>query len=197
MINGNTVKELLNFEGNVRGASITSQVDYIKKKWGANGFKRIQKKMNDYTRQELDYDNLIGMKWYPAWAQYLLILIIKDEFKLNDKSIIAFGYEMPRFSTIIKLLVMPIINIKMLAKRIPTAWKQQNDYGILETNDFNERKKEGKIIIKGLPLNKTFCKYFEGYMTGVGKFINYKNLKIREVKCLMKENIHEFKVTWD
>ena len=178
------LENLIKIKGKVRGVVFQTDVKYVLSRWGKEGLKRLEKKMEEW-KIDLPFKGAEAMEWYPIGKRVVSLLLIKETFGLENKDIREMGSLAPKFSIVVKLLFKLFTPLKRFAKEIPRYWKEHYTVGELEVEKVSEKAREMLLNLKGIKLDPLFCLYLEGYFERVIKFI-YPQTKVKEIKCQFK-----------
>jgi predicted hydrocarbon binding protein len=189
--------KLMKIPGNVKGAVILADLEYIKRKGGEEAIEKIEKRL-----KELGYpfslERIKPMNFYPEALSVLVILLAKEVLNLDKEGIFEMGKAAPKLSLFIKLLTRFFISIKRCLEEAPRYWQRHFDFGSLEAKEFNEKEQYAIIRIKGYKFHPLMCYYHKGYFLEIAQLALGKRLvKIEETKCVFKgDPYHEYRITW-
>ena len=190
------IQKIMRTEGNVKGAVFQTDVKYIEKHFDKNKIKDVESLLGSWG-YPLKYDEVKTMGWYSAGLRCLSLLAIKEVFKLSDDQIFAMGLEAPKHSFLIKLLGKFFISVERVFKIAPLIWQKHWTKGKLEMVELNEGQKYLLLRLDGLNLDPVFCKYEEGYFSGILRFIKPDAIA-KENKCAFRgDSCHEYIISWE
>ena len=190
-------EKLAKIPGNSRGEILRTHFNYIKIKKGEEGLKQVLCMM-----ERLDYPiklkEINSLSWYPEYLGVLVILVAKELFKWNDSDIYNWGYETPKFSFIVRMVMKHFLTLKITYQKAPVYWQEHYDFGELEVPDFSEKEKYFIIRVKGYKFHPIVCEFHKGYYVKIAEFgSRNKKFFIEETKCMFRgDPYHEFKTNW-
>lgn len=197
MLTKEEVQKLFQIEGKVRGAVFQTDAEYIKNKHGEDGLNKVKYELKKLG-YPIEYEKIKAMEWQPLGLRAISLLVFKNLFKWKDKDIKLMGNTAPKYSFIIKLLMKFFISVEEAFKNAPEYWEKHYDVGKLEIVELNEDEKYAILHIKDFKVHPVYCKYLEGYLQRIFKFIlpNEKVI-VKENKCMFKgDDYHEFRGDW-
>ncbi len=196
--------KLMSLKGNLRGGFFIGHFKYIRNFMGESGVKCVEEKLKKlgYPLYEKKISNV---KWYPEALACLLVLVTIEKFNLTKKDIFEMGEKSPKLSFVVKLLMSHFSTPERSFKEAPRYWRENYDFGEMQTVGFSEREKYGIIRIKKFRTSKDaikyhplICEYHKGYFLGIAKMaIPNREVKIEHNKCIFNGfDEEEFKITW-
>jgi len=190
-------QQLARIPGNVKGAVILANLEYVRQKGGKKAQEMIQKRL-----KELGYDislqDIKPMNFYPEALSVLIILLAKEILKLDKAGI----FEMGRLALKVSIFVEPLLRFFVSPlkcfQQAPRYWKKQLKVGELEAVKMDEEKKYAIIRVKGYKFHPLICDYHKGYFLQVAQTVlGKKNVEIEETKCVFKgDPYHEYIIRW-
>jgi len=190
-------QQLTKIPGNVKGAVILADLEYVRRKKGIAAQEAIQRRL-----QELGYNislkNIKPMDWYPEALSVLIILLAKEVLGLDENGIFEMGKAAPKLSIFIKLLTRFFLSIRKCFEEAPKYWKRHFDFGELEAVEFNEKERYAIIRVKGYKFHPLMCHYHKGYFLEIAQLaLGKKPAEIKETKCVFRgDPYHEYLITW-
>lgn len=190
-------KKLMSIEGETRGSSFICDAEYVLKKKGKEGLKKVEEKLKEIG-YPIEYKKINNMEFYPVGLRVLSLLAIKEVFNwTNDdiKELCAFA---PKISFIVRLFIKFFYSPSEMVKKSFQMWREYFTKGELEVVKADFKKKEFIFRIKDFSLCPTHCKCLEGFVTSFLKMIvNPKKIECKETKCTFKgDKYHEYLLTW-
>lgn len=190
------IQQLSQTAGQVRGATLQTDREYVKRHFGPDTLKKVEARLKDWGTP-IDYEKIDAMTWYPAGLRPISLLAIKEVLGFNDEQIKAMGREAPKYSFLVKLLMKFFLSITQTFRNAPVYWKKHWTIGELELVSFDEKAKVMVLRLKGLKLHPIICKYEEGYFIGISSFV-VKTTRIEESQCSFQgAPFHEYKIYWE
>lgn len=191
-------EELIQIQGQVRGAVFETDAEYIKNRLGREGLDKVVASLQA-AGYPIRYGNVKSMEWLPLGLRALSLLVIKDVFNWNDEEIKEMGDAAPKYSFIVKLLMKFFVSPSVAFNHAPEYWVKHYDTGRLVAAELDEEKGHAVIHLHDFKVHPVYCKYLEGYFQRLFKFMYPSSLiEIIEVKCMCKGDVyHEFVVNWE
>ncbi len=189
--------EILRKKGkDARGEILVNLINYIKKKEGDNGYKKIVEKLKELN-YEIDLDNIKSNEWYPKRINVLIYLICIEIFNWTEKDIFEIGSTTAKVSGLGKVFIKYFMSLEKMCDNIPQYWSRFLDFGRAEvvTIKKDERYYIGRLI--DFDMHPIECEYIKGFLTQITSFVVEGDIKAEETKCLHKgDSCHEFKISW-
>lgn len=196
MTNKQEIDQIMKTEGKVRGATLQTDAEYVKRHFGEGALANVKRQLADWG-YPIDYENVQAMEWYPAGLRTVSLLAVQTVFNLTDEQMRAMGMEAPKYSFMVKLLMKFFLSLEQTFKNAPLYWKKHWTIGELELGKFDEKEKILVLQLKNFPAHPTVCKFEEGYFLSISSYA-VKNARIKETKCMNRgDPYHEYVVTWD
>ena len=197
MINRNEFARIIKIEGKVRGTTLKTDAEYVRRKWGEDGLKAIEVDFKELG-YPIEYNKIKDLDWYPACARVLSLLLIKERFNLKEQDIEEMGRMTPKFSFIVKLIIKMASTLKKGIENMSKVWNKYYDIGSFEVVKFSEQEKFLIIRLKDFELHPILCRYLTGYFCGLLQFLMPdEDIKIEELKCMFRgDPHHEYRFTW-
>lgn len=189
-------EKLMETEGEARGENIKVDWEVVRKKYGEEGLKKVEKRM-----AELGYPLKLGeirtMDFYPLGLELLSMLVIKEVFEMSEKDLEEMGALAVTFSIFIKLFLRYFTSISLVANQIPAMFRKHYTVGEMEITEINEEENYLVAQVRDFDIHPVYCSVFKGYFSKVMKFVKGKDMKIKETKCSCQgDSHHEFFITW-
>ncbi|MBN2058016.1 MAG: hypothetical protein JW782_04415 [Candidatus Saganbacteria bacterium] len=189
------ISRILALKGKVKGTVFQSDASYMKRHFGSDSLVKVEAKLKEWG-QKLKYEDARAMEWYSAGTRIFSLLAIKEVFTLSDDDMFAMGLEGPKHSFIIKMLLKFFATVEKIFNAAPMVWRRHWDSGELELVEINEEHKRVVIRLKGIDLDPVFCKYEEGYFSGIMRLV-MPGARASETKCTFRgDDCHEYTFTW-
>ena len=192
----NDADRLMEIKGQVRGAVFETDAEYIRKRFGDDGIKRVQTAL-DELGCPISFEDVKSMEWLPLGLRAVSLIVIKDTFKWKDDDIKEMGDAAPKYSFIVKLLMKFFVSPRVAFSHAPEYWVKHYDIGRLEPVELDEATGNAVIHLYDFKVHPLYCKYLEGYFQRLFKFMYPSSrIEIKEGKCMCKQDaFHEFIVT--
>ena len=197
-ISKETIDQLMQIKGEVRGVVLKTDEEYILKEKGKEGIMQLEKKLEELGRP-IKYDQIKTMSFYPVGLRVLSLLTIKEVFNFGDEDIRKMGTFATKKSLIIRLFLKYFISMRrVVMKESPKMWRKHWTVGKLVPVELDEKQKYAVIRVEEFNLHPVYCTYLEGYFIGIVQML-VKSSKIdsQETKCALKgDPYHEFSIKW-
>jgi len=191
------INSLMAKEGNIIGEIFHLNKDYIYRKQGLEGVRKVELKVKELTKTDFNFDKIGRFSWIPLKLCIISVLVAKEEFNLTDDDIFQMGAATAKVSFILRL-VSYLNQAEEVLKRAPSYWKRYYDFGSMEIIEFDRDKKNIIVRLNDFSFHPIWCLYTAGYfLTVVNFFVKGKNMKIKETSCSHKgSNYEEYLTTW-
>jgi hypothetical protein len=192
------IEQLKNFPGKVRGEILLNHADFIQKKEGKGGLKRLEERLKDLDIP-VNFKKINSLDWMSEGLSSSIILVAKELFYFEDKDIFEMGRSAPHFSLGLKMLAKNVILPRRLFEESPVYWKNLFDFGFVNPVDFNEDLQQATLRIHGYKTHPLLCTYHAGYIKGLSEFVlKSKKVTVEETKCVYNgDEYDEYKIKWD
>lgn len=192
------VDRLMKIPGNVKGAVILADVDYLRINGGEEAVKKLKQRMEELG-VGVSLESIKPTEMYPEAISVIVVLLIKEILGLDERGVFEMGKAAVKLSFIIKLLTKYFISIKRCFEESPRYWKKHFDFGEIEPVEFNEPEHYVIVRVKGYKFHPLMCWYHKGYFLQVAQLaLGKKKASIEETKCMFRgDPYHEYKITWE
>jgi hypothetical protein len=193
-----TVKELMEIKGEVKGVTLKTDAEYVLKEKGEEGLERLEIELESLGCQ-IKYREIKTMAFYPVGLRAISLLAIKKVFNYDDKKIEEMGFLATKRSLIVKLFVKYFLNLKrVFSIEAPRLWKKHYTIGELIPVELNEEKNYAILRIKEFNIHPVLCLYLGGYFCGITQMIvKARQINFKETKCYFRgDDCHEFLIKW-
>ena len=191
------LKEIIQTEGNTRGAIFQSHADFIQDKKGEEGLRAVEEKMAELG-YPVNFKKIKPGEWYPEALSVLIMLTVKDLFGWTDKDIFEMGSFAPRNTFVSRVLMRYFVSMKRFMLEVPKYWKKHLDIGELEVVEFDEEKKYIILREKGFKFHPILCIYHAGYYRGITKYmVKSQEISAEETRCVFRgDPFNEYLIKW-
>jgi hypothetical protein len=190
------IDQLSKTAGQVRGATLQTDREYVKRHFGPDALKKVEARLKDWGIPII-YEKIDAMTWYPGGWRPISLLAIREVFGLNDEQIKAMGMEAPKYSFLVKLLMKFFLSLTQTFRNAPVYWRKHWTIGELELGEINEKEKVLVLHLKNHALHPILCKFEEGYFLGISSYV-VKAKRIEETQCTFRgAPYHEYKIYWE
>jgi hypothetical protein len=193
------IDKIIALPGQARGATLETDLKYIKEKMGQEGVAAWQGEL-EKMGVRLPPDGIKAIDWYPLGWRVISLLAAKEVFSWQDKDIEDMGNAAPKYSFIVKLLLRYFVTFAKTYQESPTYWKKHYTLGELEADDYSYEKKYAILKIKNFKTHPVLCPYFKGYFMRMCQMAlkDSKNFTAKETKCVFAgQEYHEILLKWE
>jgi hypothetical protein len=198
MIDQNELQKIINTPGEVKGVVFQTDANYVLKKMGEPGLKKLEEQVKALGLA-INYHEASALKTYPIGLRVASLLLIADTFGWSEEEIRRMGYEAPKTSFVVKLLMKFFVSFVRLMQEVPKYWQEHYTIGVLEPLKIDDAKKEAILQLKNISIHPLFCKYLEGYFEKIYEFsLEGKKGSCIEIECEFKGapcHSYEFKIS--
>lgn len=190
-------QRLKKIPGNVKGAVILADLEFVKQKGGKEAIEKLQKRVQELGF-EVNLEEIKPMEFYPEALSVLVILLAREILHLDKEGIFEMGKNAPKLSMFIKILTKFFFSLKKCFQEAPRYWERHFDFGELETVEFNEREKYAIVRVKGYRFHPIMCLYHKGYFSQIAQLaLGQRPVEIKETKCVFwGDPYHEYVIKW-
>jgi len=179
-----------------RGSTFQTDQSYVLRHYGEAGLEKVNQILAGWGHP-IDYKAMKSMQWYPTGLRILSLMALKEAFNLTLDQIKQVGMEASPHSFVVRLLINLFISIEMMLKACAVFYSRSSSKGKFEVVSIDSEKKISITALKGNDIDPLACKFYEGYIMGLGTIIG-KKIVCTETKCTFRgDPYHEFTITWD
>ncbi len=191
------INEMMNAPGEVCGATLKTDKDFILKKGGEEKLKEVEKELEEMG-YPFSYKKIENMKFYPWGRRVLSLIAISRVFKMDREKIKEMGMNAPKKSFLVKLFMRYFLTPESTFKKVSSLWRQHHTIGRLEVIRINKEERNTSLRLYNLNFHPIFCDYLCGYFIGIAKMVEGSQVTCEEKKCFFKGEsfFHEFFLTW-
>ena len=193
------IKELqANDPGKFRGDGFKYLVNYIKKKEGEEGWRKVVEKLAKLGYKIPDPRRVNDMVWLPSSLGSILMVTFVKVFKWQEEDLIDLGRNYVHFSRMLKFFMRYFSSPKKTLEAGARKWRQYYTFGRLETVSYDPKKKFIILRLVDYRRHPFICLYFKGvYGRVVEIATGSRRAKVEETKCEFRgDPYHEFVITW-
>ncbi len=196
MLTRDEVEEVMKIEGNVRTATLRTDLAYIKRWEGKEGLNRVEDKLQALG-YPIRYEETRALDWCPIGRRVLSLLVIRDVFNWDDENIRAMGFAAPLYSFVARLFMKALASPKQTISRAPDYWASHFNVGKVEV-EFHEKEKYICLFVKGFEGHPLLCKHMEGYLERVVQFVlPHQKVSVIETRCVFGGHAHhQYNLLW-
>jgi hypothetical protein len=198
MLDQNELQKIINTPGEVKGVVFQTDANYVLKKMGESGLKKLEEQVK-ILGLAINYREASALKAYPIGLRVASLLLIIDTFGWDDAEIRQMGYEAPKTSFVVKLLMKFFVSFVRLMQEVPKYWQEHYTVGVLESIKIDDTKKEAILHLRDISIHPLFCKYLEGYFEKIYEFsLEGRKGSCTEIECEFSGaayHSYEFKIS--
>lgn len=196
MLTKETAQNLMKIEGETRGVVFKTDQDFILKKGGKEGLKKVEKEL-EKLGYPISYKEMETLAFYPIGLRVLSLLVISQVFNLKEEEIKEMGASAPRVSLIIKFFMQYFLSIRKTFEQVSKIWRKHYTIGDLAPVELNEEEKFLVLRLENFNLHPLFCQYLVGYFRKIAEMILKSEVKSQETECFFRgDDYHQFLLKW-
>ncbi len=190
------LQKIREVEGDVRGAALNTDYQFILRKGGEESLKKIEERIKEMGA-DLNYSQIDKMTFYPLSLRVLSLLSISQEFGFDKEGIREMGEMAPRTSFLIKFFAKYFMSVEKTLTKVSDIWEKHYTVGEMEAVKVDEENKEAVFRLHNLNVHPILCDYLSGYLSSVVSMVIGEKANGKEVKCsLQGEDYHEYYINW-
>lgn len=192
------IEKLMEIEGETRGVTFAIDRDYVLKKKGEEGLKRLEEGLAKLGHP-IRYKEIETFGYYPVGLRALSLLVIKEVFKFGDEEIEEIGFFGTRSSLIAKFFIKYVFSLqKVFFQEGQRIWREHWTIGKIVPAELNEEKKYALLQLKDFNLHPIYCVFLKGYLSGLfSMVIKSPKITCQETKCSFRgDKYHEYLIEW-
>ena len=190
------LNELKKNKGEVRGAGLKSIAEFIFRKEGKEGLKKLEDVMAGLGYPN-KYRKIKSMDFYSVESIAVMLLVAKRLFNYTDEDFQEMGGFDAKFSLILRLFMKYLVSIDKAVKEVPKMWKIYFTVGNLKVVEYDKEKKRGILRLEGFHSSLPHCQYLIGYFSTIVQMIVGNKAICEEKKCsFWGDEHHEFLLKW-
>jgi len=185
-------------EGQERGSDLIFLIEYIKRKKGEDGYKKVKNLLEQYEINLPDVEEINKMDWISVVLTTSFMLGSVKSFGWEKEDIIKMGKAAVSLNFTVKLFFKYFLSAEKTLKKAANNWHQYFTFGKVEVIDYNEKERNVKVRLKDFKRHKIICYYFLGLF---GQIIQVstgsKQIQGEETKCVFEgSDYHEYLFQW-
>jgi len=191
------VDELERIPGNVRGAVIIENLNFLERKAGQERVNKVKQRFREFSC-DIDLDNLKPLEFYPEHYSVLLILMVAEILDFKEEDVFKMGEESFKYASFIKFFVTYFVSIERCFKEAPKYWQRHFDFGKIEKVEFNGEERYAVFRVIGYKFHPIMCIYHKGCFYQIAQLaIGTKKVSLEETKCVFRgDPHHEYVIRW-
>ncbi len=157
--------EIMSKPGNIVGAAVNAQSDYVIKKEGEDGLRRVEQVM-DELGYPFSFQDLDRFEMYPENYDVLRVYVAKEIFNWTDENIFAMGKNSLTISRVLRI-AMGFVSLERTFSKAGFLWDKHFDFGELIPVEIDMEEKYMKLRMIDYDFHPIMQKYFRGYFSAV------------------------------
>lgn len=197
-LNKKLVKELMKLKGEVRGAVLKTDGEYVFKEKKKEGLKKLENEL-EKLGQPIKYKKINSLGFYPIGLRIVSLLAIKKIFGFDKEKIRTMGNFATKASLIVQFFMKYFLSIQRVFKEEgPKLWRKHWSVGELIPVKLDEKKKYAVLRVENFNLHPIYCCYLKGYFVGMFQMmIKSPRITCQETKCSFQgDKYHQFLIKW-
>ena len=189
------IDELMRTAGEVRGVTLYTDAEYIRRHEGEEALRHIEEETREMG-YPIDYGEVRTMGWYPIGLRAVSLLAIRKVLDWSDEQLKEMGRAAPKYSIITKLMLRYLVSPEALMKSFETYWRKNYSEGSLSGKVAD---KSLILYLKDFEVPDPLYPYLEGYFASIlGMVIgNYEKISVEHTKWLDGDReYHELVLRW-
>jgi hypothetical protein len=197
MISKEELEKINQIQGEVIGLSIVEDLDFVLKKEGKEGLKKLEEELRNLGYSFICKE-IKKYQRYPISLNMLVLVLAQKLFNWKDETLRELGRANARAGLMMKLMLRFFISLERTIKEAGKYWQKYFTIGKLEVEKFQEKEHYFEIVLRNFEGNPNFCRVLEGYFWQIISYVLPKeNLKVEEIECPFQGGkVHRFKVIW-
>lgn len=184
--------------GNVRGAVLATDRDYVLEAQGEEGLDRVMELAESWGHP-IDYRGIANTEWLPLGLRMISLLAIREAFGWGKEDLFRMGRAAPPHSFMVKVLMRYFLSMEQTYEKSPEYWRSHYTAGILKTPEFNKKERFFVLRIEDFAIPADLCPYYAGYFLRVAELAStFRGLRAEERACGEDGGkTHEFVISWE
>ena len=184
-------------KGEAIGGSLKEDFQFVLKKEGEAGLKRIEKEMEKFGCP-LKMAEIKNFQWYPFWMSILLLVVNRNTFNWSDDVLRENGRFSAKVSVVMRIMVKYFISLERSFVEIGSYWRKYYTVGEVKTEELDVNGRQAIISLSGIDTHPVFCRILEGYVWQIFAYhVVADSLKVEEIECIFKGGkTHRLKLKW-
>lgn len=191
--------KLMKVSGNVNGALLKAQHQFILNKKGEEGVAKVDKRLKELG-YPLDFKKISSFGWYSASYICLICLVILEVFDWDEKEAYNIGYDSPLYAILTKLLIKYFVSLDKVFPQIPRYWSKHYDFGAMEGIKLDQENKYVVMRLTGFKkIHPIWYVQAHGYLSRLVEMCTRStDVRCEQTKSLYNDDPYdEFRITWE
>ena len=194
-ISNDKINEMVISGGNVRGAALCTDAEYIQRLKGEEVLQRVEEVTSEMS-YPIEYSEVNGMAWYPVGLRIVSLLAITKVLSWDDEQLLEMGRSAPKHSVITKFMLRYFVSVETLAEKLQTYWRHNYDRGCLKGIVID---RVAFLCLSDFVLHPILSTYLQGYFVGVLSMVigSDKLIKVKKTDGWHASNkCNDFVLRW-
>jgi hypothetical protein len=189
------MEKLARSSGEVRGAALLTDVEYVRRYFGGEMLQRIE----FITRElgyHIEYKAIKATEWYPVILRPVSLFAIRKALDWDDERLRKMGRSAPQYSIITQFMIRYFSSVEELAEKLRTYWRHNYSTGSLRGMVID---RSAFVCLSDFSLPPILSTYLEGYFVGVLGMVIGKNewITVRKTERWHTDNeCNDFILRW-
>ena len=131
IISKEELEEFKKIKGEIRGIALKSALDFVLKKEGRDGLRKVENVMIDLG-YPIEHNKISVMNFYSLRIETILFAVIKELFNYNEKDFYEMGEFQFKMPITIRLFMRYLSSLNTVARAAPKMWETYFTIGNLE-----------------------------------------------------------------
>ena len=189
-------QKFMSIPGEARGVTLKVDWEYVLKKEGEQGLKKVEEKMAELG-YPLKFNEIKTMDFYPLGLDALSMAVIAELFNYDKDTFIEIGEMAVKFSIFLKVFLKYFVSPQQVVSEAPKMWRKHYSTGDLKIIEFNMDKGYAVLRLENFSLHKIHCYNLLGYFSKILEMIMKAKVTGEEKKCTFEgDKYHEYFLKW-
>jgi len=189
------IEALTRNNGEVRGASLCADAEYIRHRVGEKMLRRVELVSRELGTP-IDYRTIEASKWYPASFRTVSLYAITKALGWDDEELREMGKAAPKYSIATKIMLRYFVGIEEFAEKLKAYWLYNYSRGSLSTIVID---RSAFVCLRNFWLPPILSIYVEGSFMEILSTIIGKSewITVRQTeRWHMADKCHDFVLRW-
>lgn len=191
------IKEVMAAKGEVRGLILRQDLEYILKKKGKEGLKKVERCLEDWGHP-MRYKEIKNTGFYPAGLRALTLLAAQEIFDWQEQEIKNLCAYHLRAPLAMRLFMKYFVSLSRVLEKAQAMWRDYWTVGEMKIIEFNKKEKYIILELKDFDLHPIFCCCLGGYLQEITEFVTRNPEAIcKEIDCsFLGGTSHKYLLKW-
>ena len=192
------LKEYMAWEGEGRGYTIKLETNYIRRKEGEEGVKKIEEAMTK-VGYPVKYSEVKALQFYPIGVEVLTLLAIKRIFNYGNEEFYDIGASSVKDPLISRGLFISksLLSLERIQMAAPGVWDKYYLIGSLSIPEYNKEEKWAVVRFANFHHHPLNWEIVRGGVITVFELIYGKKIVCEQTKSIFRgDDCHELIMKW-